>query len=55
VHLPLNDAIKSADVTSAALARRALDERRWVAWNIVRAAAGTGAFAALIAALGSRR
>jgi uncharacterized membrane protein len=55
VHEPLNEAIRAAGdpARSANLAavRAAFDEPRWVAWNVVRAAATTVAFESLAWAL----
>lgn len=36
VHLPLNDAIKTAAPGDPAAVRAAFDEARWQAWNLVR-------------------
>ena len=49
VHLPLNDAIKTA--TTGSEAREAFHEARWVAWNLVRAVLSTAALGCLAWAL----
>ena len=56
VHVPLNDAIKAAgnadrihDLTGV---RERFHEGRWVAWNLVRVATATAAFACLVWAAG---
>lgn len=55
VHLPLNDAIKTAgdpdQITDLAAVRDRFDEARWVAWNIVRTLASTAAVGCLAWAL----
>jgi uncharacterized membrane protein len=55
VNLPLNDAIKAAGdpgrIADLAGVRERFDESRWAAWNLVRVATSTGAFACLAWAL----
>lgn len=55
IHVPLNDAIKSAGdvdrMDNLAQVRADFHENRWIAWNIVRAIANTVAFACLTWAL----
>jgi uncharacterized membrane protein len=55
VHLPLNDAIKAAGepdrIANLAAVRANFHERRWVAWNVVRAFGSTVAFGCLAWAL----
>ena len=51
VHVPLNDAIKAAGDGDPALARERFDERRWAAWNVVRALLSTAALGCLAWAL----
>lgn len=55
VHLPLNDALKTAgspaDMADPAAVRAAFDEARWAAWNIVRVVTSTVAFGCLAWAL----
>lgn len=52
VHVPLNDAIKSAgspdSIPDLAAVRAQFGEARWAAWNLVRVVTSTGAFACLI-------
>jgi uncharacterized membrane protein len=56
VHVPLNDAIKAAGnpdrIHDLAGVRERFHESRWVAWNLVRVATSTGAFACLVWAAG---
>ena len=56
VHVPLNDAIKAAGnpdrIHDLAGVRERFHETRWVAWNLVRVATTTGAFACLVWAAG---
>ena len=56
VHVPLNDAIKAAGnpdrIHDLAGVRERFHETRWVAWNLVRVATSTGAFACLVWAAG---
>jgi len=51
VNVPLNDAIKAAGSADPAGARKAFDEARWAAWNLVRVGLSAGAFVALCWAL----
>jgi uncharacterized membrane protein len=55
VHLPLNDAIKTAGdpdcIADLAAVRARFNEARWAAWNLVRVLTSTGAFACLAWAL----
>jgi uncharacterized membrane protein len=55
VHVPLNDAIKAAGnpdrIVDLTAVRERFHEMRWVAWNLVRVATTTGAFAFLTWAL----
>jgi uncharacterized membrane protein len=55
VNVPLNDTIKAAGnpdhITNLAAVRARFDEGRWAAWNLVRVATSTGAFALLAWAL----
>jgi uncharacterized membrane protein len=55
VHVPLNDAIKTAgapnQMENVAAVRSAFHETRWVIWNAVRAVATTAAFSCLVWAL----
>lgn len=54
VHLPLNRQVQAAgspDAIANLAAVRERFERRWVRWNIARAAASLGAFACLVVAL----
>ncbi|MEO6467621.1 MAG: DUF1772 domain-containing protein [Acidimicrobiia bacterium] len=55
VHVPLNDAIKGAQIDGPQAdlteVRAHFHEARWAAWNLVRAVTSTGAFAALAWAL----
>lgn len=51
VHLPLNDAIKTAgdpDRIDVATVRANFHETRWVAWNVVRTVLNTAAFCCLL-------
>lgn len=55
VHVPLNDAIKSAGdpnhIANVALVRAAFNETKWATWNLVRVATATSAFASCAWAL----
>lgn len=55
VNVPLNDALKSAGnpdrIADLARVREQFGETRWAAWNLVRVATTTGAFACLAWAL----
>lgn len=51
VNVPLNDRLAAAGNGAGAAAARAPFEARWVRWNLVRAVAGTAAFAVLAWAL----
>lgn len=55
VNVPLNDALKSAGnpdrIADLARVREQFGETRWAAWNLVRVATTTGAFACLTWAL----
>jgi uncharacterized membrane protein len=55
VNVPLNDAIKAAGdpdrIADLAAVRADFHERRWVAWNVVRAVLNTAAFGCLAWAL----
>jgi uncharacterized membrane protein len=55
VHVPLNDAMKAAGnpahIADLAGVRARFHETRWAAWNLVRVATSTGAFACLTWAL----
>ncbi|MFI5836066.1 DUF1772 domain-containing protein [Micromonospora sp. NPDC051300] len=50
VNVPLNDALAAAGTADLAAARQRF-EATWVAWNVVRALAGTAGFGALCGAL----
>ncbi|GLW65687.1 membrane protein [Actinomadura rubrobrunea] len=54
VNVPLNDGIKAAGdpdrIGDLAEVRRAFDEARWAAWNLVRTLASTAAFGLLVTA-----
>lgn len=55
VNVPLNDAIKAAGdpdrINDLAQVRRAFDEAKWAAWNLVRVGTSTAAFGCLLVAL----
>ena len=55
VNVPLNDAIKAAGdpdrIGDLAAVRRAFDEGKWTAWNLVRVVLNTSAFGCLLVAL----
>ncbi|GIJ45232.1 membrane protein [Virgisporangium aliadipatigenens] len=55
VNVPMNDALKAAgdpdSIADLAQVRRAFDEARWTAWNLVRTLATTAAFGCLCWAL----
>jgi uncharacterized membrane protein len=58
INVPLNDAIKAAgdpNGIDVAKVRIAFKESTWVAWNYVRVAACTGAFAILVGVLAAKR
>lgn len=55
VNVPLNDGIKAAGdpnrITDLAVVRERFDERKWIRWNVARAAASTVALGCLAWAL----
>jgi uncharacterized membrane protein len=55
VNVPLNDALKAAGnpdhIRDLASVREHFHETRWAAWNLIRLATSTGAFACLAWAL----
>jgi uncharacterized membrane protein len=57
VNVPLNNAIKAAGdpdrIADLAAVRRAFNEPRWSAWNLVRTLTTAAAFAILVVALGA--